>query len=61
MFLYVLIKVYVRRKLRQMGVVPGSIAPARAHDRGVSRLMFVAVGIALLGMVLLLAIFALFA
>lgn len=58
--LYVVIKMHIRRKLREMGVT-GTTAPARSSNRGISRLMFVAVGIALLGIVLLLGIFALFA
>lgn len=59
--LYVMVKMYIRRKLREMGVNASTATHSRTYNRGISRLMFIAVGIALLGMLLLVGIFALFA
>lgn len=60
-FVYAFMRVYIRRTLRQMGVTANTAAPMRGRTLGVSRLAFVAVGVAVLGIVLLLGIFTLFA
>lgn len=60
LLLYFLVRTYIRRKLRDMGVTDTK-AYSQRYNRGISRLTFIAAGIALLGIVLLGAIFLLFA
>jgi hypothetical protein len=60
LILYMLVKRHITRRLRQMGASNASIQ-AQRYNKGMSRLTFVAVGIAGLGIVLLGLIFAIFA
>ncbi len=60
LLMYFLVRTYIRRRLRDMGVTDTK-AYSQRYNRGISRLAFIAAGIALLGIVLLGAIFVLFA
>lgn len=60
LLVYMLVRSYIRRKLKEMGVQNTTMYPHK-YKNGVSKLAFVAAGIALVGIVLLILIFALFA
>lgn len=60
LLLYLLVKRHITRRLRQMGASDTAIH-AQRYNKGMSRLAFVAVGIACLGVIILVLLFTMFA